>query len=52
MPDLIWIQADEPLPSTHLAWDAQSPAPGLLAASHELSVTRLLEAYSLSLIHI
>ena len=46
MPDLIWIQADEPLPSTHLAWDAQSPAPGLLAASHDLSATRLLEAYS------
>ena len=36
----------EPLPSTHLAWDEQSPAPGLLAASHDLSATRLLEAYS------
>lgn len=46
MPDLIWIQADEPLPSTHLAWDAQSPAPGLLAASQDLSAARLIESYS------
>lgn len=44
-PDLIWIQADDPLPSPDLAWNAQSPAPGLLAAGHDLSVSRLVESY-------
>ncbi len=46
MPELIWIQTNEPLPSPDRAWDANSPAPGLLAASDDLSATRLLESYS------
>lgn len=46
MPELIWLQADEPLPNPKMAWDTSSPAPGLLAAGHDLSATRLIEAYS------
>ncbi|MEK7346486.1 MAG: leucyl/phenylalanyl-tRNA--protein transferase [Pseudomonadota bacterium] len=45
-PDLPWIEADEALPAVHLAWGAESPAPGLLAAGYDLSVPRLLESYS------
>lgn len=45
-PALPWIEADEALPPVHLAWDAQSPAPGLLAAGHDLSAQRLLASYS------
>lgn len=46
MSDLIWIRTDEPLPCPDRAWDANSAAPGLLAASDDLSATRLLESYS------
>ena len=45
-PDLRWIEADQDLPPVHLAWGSESPAPGLLAASHDLSAERLLAAYS------
>jgi leucyl/phenylalanyl-tRNA---protein transferase len=45
-PELPWIEADEALPAVHLAWGAASPAPGLLAAGHDLSVARLLASYS------
>ncbi|MGV0959672.1 MAG: leucyl/phenylalanyl-tRNA--protein transferase [Limnohabitans sp.] len=44
--DLPWIQADQALPPVTQAWGADSPAPGLLAAGQDLSVTRLLESYS------
>ena len=40
-----WIETDEPLPSTALALDPDSDAPGLLAAGRDLSNTRLEEAY-------
>jgi leucyl/phenylalanyl-tRNA--protein transferase len=45
-PDLTWIEADDALPAAHLAWGADSPAPGLLAAGHDLSAARLLASYS------
>lgn len=43
--DLPWVQHGEPLPAASLAWGPLSPAPGLLAASSELSAERLLESY-------
>ena len=43
---LTWIQASDALPDVRNAWTADSPAPGLLAAGGDLSVQRLLEAYS------
>lgn len=45
-PELPWIVEGEPLPPVAHAWQAPSPAPGLLAASSDLSAQRLLEAYS------
>jgi leucyl/phenylalanyl-tRNA--protein transferase len=45
-PALPWILADERLPPVISAWGPLSPAPGLLAASSDLSAQRLLEAYS------
>jgi leucyl/phenylalanyl-tRNA--protein transferase len=45
-PELSWIEADEALPQPHLAWGAESAAPGLLAASRDLSAARLMESYS------
>ncbi len=44
-PELPWIVEGEPLPPVTSAWQAPSPAPGLLAASSDLSAKRLLEAY-------
>jgi len=44
-PDLIWIEANEPLPPLSRAWGPQSPAPGLLAAGRDLSAPRLEAAY-------
>lgn len=44
-PELPWILAGEPLPPTDLAWGPFSPAPGLLAASSDISVQRLVQAY-------
>lgn len=43
--DLPWVQQGEPLPPVTQAWGPLSPAPGLLAASGDLSADRLLEAY-------
>ncbi len=43
---LNWIDVDQALPEAERAWGAQSPAPGLLAAGHDLSAARLLESYS------
>ena len=43
---LIWIEAGQALPSPDQAWGAHSPAPGLVAASRDLSATRLVESYS------
>ena len=45
MPEIRWIEPEEALPPAHTAWGADSPAPGLLAAGQDLSVTRLIEAY-------
>ena len=45
MAELIWIEAHEALPPAHLAWGSGSPAPGLLAAGHDLSQARLVAAY-------
>ena len=45
-PPLPWLQASDPLPDVDSAWPADSPAPGLLAAGGDLSVSRLLQAYS------
>ena len=45
VPELPWIVAGEPLPDTDTAWGPLSPAPGLLAASNDLSAQRLVSAY-------
>ncbi|PUE06981.1 leucyl/phenylalanyl-tRNA--protein transferase [Limnohabitans sp. T6-5] len=45
-PELPWIEPGKPLPCATSAWNALSPAPGLLAASKHLTATRLHEAYS------
>ena len=44
-PDLTWLQPGDPFPDPRRAWQAGSPAPGLLAAGSELTVERLLQAY-------
>lgn len=43
---LSWIGVTDPLPETSLALTNQEGANGLLAAGSDLTVTRLLEAYS------
>ena len=43
--DLPWVQHGEPLPPVTQAWGPLSPAPGLLAASSDLSAERLIESY-------
>jgi leucyl/phenylalanyl-tRNA--protein transferase len=44
---ITWLQGPhDPLPDTRLAMDADSDAPGLLAAGGELTPQRLTEAYS------
>lgn len=45
-PHLPWIQTQEELPPVEQAWGTGTEAPGLLAAGSDLSVSRLLEAYS------
>ena len=45
-PTLPWLEPSEPLPPPSEAWSADSAAPGLLAAGGDLSVPRLLQAYS------
>jgi len=41
-----WLHADSPLPPTSCALDANSEAPGLLAAGGGLAIGRLRDAYS------
>jgi len=43
---LPWLQAHEPFPAPSSAWDAETPAPGLLAAGGTLDVQTLCAAYS------
>lgn len=43
---LPWLEPDAPFPEVESAWPAQSDAAGLLAAGADLSVARLLAAYS------
>ena len=45
-PELPWIVEGQPLPPVSGSWDASSPAPGLLAASSDLSAQRLMDAYA------
>lgn len=45
-PQLTWIDVGQALPTPDLAWGAHSPAPGLVAASADLSAMRLVESYS------
>lgn len=44
-PELPWIAEGQALPCAESAWGATAPAPGLLAASRDLSAERLVEAY-------
>jgi leucyl/phenylalanyl-tRNA---protein transferase len=44
-PHLPWLDPGSEFPPIELAWDAQSPAPGLLAAGDELNASTLLRAY-------
>ncbi len=43
---LPWLQPGDPFPDPSLAWDADQPAPGLLAAGGALDVDTLHRAYS------
>lgn len=45
-PSLPWLEVSDPLPPPTQAWGPGSPAPGLLAAGGDLSVSRLLQAYA------
>ncbi|WP_416545363.1 leucyl/phenylalanyl-tRNA--protein transferase [Limnohabitans sp. DCL3] len=45
-PPLTWIEVGQALPTPDQAWGPHSPAPGLVAASSELSALRLVESYS------
>lgn len=45
-PELPWIVEGQALPPVNEAWSASSPAPGLLAASSDLSAQRLMDAYA------
>jgi leucyl/phenylalanyl-tRNA--protein transferase len=45
-PSLPWLDQDDPFPPVHQALDEESPMPGLLAAGADLSVQRLVLAYS------
>lgn len=45
-PELTWLEAGQALPSPELAWGPRTPAPGLVAASQDLSADRLIESYS------
>ena len=44
--DLPWIEPHQPLPPASRAWPSHAPYPGLLAAGGDLSVARLVDAYS------
>ncbi len=43
---LPWLEPGHPFPAVESAWNAQSEAPGLLAAGGDLSVNTLCNAYS------
>ena len=43
---LIWLAPREPFPPITQAWDARSPAPGLLAGGGSLDMPTLLKAYT------
>ena len=45
-PSLPWLQADEPFPPVEQTWGPNDPIDGLLAAGADLSVPRLISAYS------
>ena len=45
-PSLPWLQADDPFPPVESAWGPNDPIDGLLAAGADLSVPRLVSAYS------
>jgi len=45
-PQLRWIEEGQELPKPDQAWGPYSPAPGLIAASGDLSAKRLVESYS------
>lgn len=45
-PDLPWLAPHQPLPPARHAWPSHAPYPGLLAAGGDLSVGRLVDAYS------
>lgn len=44
-PHLIWLEPDDEFPPVSLAWDEESPMPGLLAAGGTLDAARLQAAY-------
>ena len=44
--DLPWLESHQPLPPAQQAWPEHAPYPGLLAAGGDLSVPRLVDAYS------
>ena len=45
-PQLPWIRTHQALPSPNEAWGHDTPWPGLLCASEDLSAKRLIEAYT------
>lgn len=45
-PPLPWLEAGQTFPLVNEAWDADDPAPGLLAAGAALDVPTLVNAYS------
>jgi leucyl/phenylalanyl-tRNA--protein transferase len=45
-PELPWVVEGQALPPVSRAWGASSPAPGLLAASNDVSAQRLVGAYA------
>lgn len=44
-PSLIWLEADDEFPPVQLAWDEDTPLPGLLAAGGTLDAAHLQSAY-------
>lgn len=44
-PPLPWLEPGDPFPPVIQSWGSHSPAPGLLAAGGDLSVTTLVSAY-------
>ena len=48
-PPLAWLAPGTPFPPVSAAWDENSPAPGLLAASDTLDADRVEQAYRLGI---